>query len=99
MEALRSARISAMRQQQTARAENLAKGHGQYRMISQDEFLTEVTGSTWVALHFFHKEVREGVMGRQRATQTQAKSRLSPNLPPSPPTSPNPLTLSLSAAR
>ena len=56
MEALRSARMNAMRAQQTARAENLAKGHGQYRYISQDEFLTEVTGSEWVALHFFHKE-------------------------------------------
>lgn len=56
MEAIRNARINAMRLQAGERAENLAKGHGTYRYISQDEFLTEVTTSKWVALHFFHKE-------------------------------------------
>ncbi|GMI01215.1 hypothetical protein TrST_g7002 [Triparma strigata] len=56
MEALRAKRISHMRQKQIDRAENLAKGHGSYRIITQDEFLNEVTTSKWVALHFFHKE-------------------------------------------
>jgi len=45
-----------MRQQQIERAENQAKGHGSMRLITQDEFLTEVTGSKFVAVHFFHRE-------------------------------------------
>ena len=56
MEALRAKRISNMRQQQMDRAENIAKGHGTYRLSTQDEFLDQVTTSKWVALHFFHKE-------------------------------------------
>jgi len=56
MEALRSARMMAMRHQAGERAENIAKGHGTYRHISQDEFLAEVTASKWCAFHFYHKE-------------------------------------------
>lgn len=56
MEQMRNIRMQHMRQQAGERAENLAKGHGQYRHISQDEFLTEVTASKWCAIHFFHKE-------------------------------------------
>ena len=55
MEAIRSSRMTEMRAVQSERAENLAKGHGQYRHITQDEFLNEVTGSKYVAIHFFHK--------------------------------------------
>lgn len=57
LEALRQRRLQEMRQVQMKRAENLAKGHGQYRTIGQDEFLPECTGSSeWVVVHFFHKE-------------------------------------------
>mmetsp|Transcript_12324 Transcript_12324/g.22386 ORF Transcript_12324/g.22386 Transcript_12324/m.22386 type:complete len:162 (-) Transcript_12324:163-648(-) len=34
----------------------MAKGHGQYRTISQDEFLPECTCSDYVCIHFFHDE-------------------------------------------
>ena len=55
MEAIRNCRMQEMRATQSERAENLAKGHGQYRHIGQDEFLPEVTSSKYVAVHFFHK--------------------------------------------
>ena len=37
-------------------AEHKAKGHGEIRTISQDEFLSECTSSKYVVVHFFHKE-------------------------------------------
>jgi thiol-disulfide isomerase/thioredoxin len=55
--ALRQQRLNVLRHQQTQRADWLAKGHGQYRIITQDEFLTECTGSSpWVVVHFAHDE-------------------------------------------
>lgn len=57
LEAIRQKRMEEMRQSQVKHAENLARGHGQYRTIGQDEFLPECSGgSEWVAIHFFHKE-------------------------------------------
>ena len=53
---IRRQRMEEMRQNQMKRAENIAKGHGQYRLIHQDEFLPECTGSEWVVVHFFHNE-------------------------------------------
>ncbi len=52
----RQARMSQLKQTHEARAENLAKGHGQYREIAQDEFLPEVTGSSRVVAHFYHND-------------------------------------------
>ncbi|CAN0408120.1 unnamed protein product [Ectocarpus sp. 8 AP-2014] len=45
-----------MKRVHEARAENIAKGHGQYREIVQDEFLPEVTSSEKVVVHFYHKD-------------------------------------------
>ena len=57
LDAIRQKRLEEMKQVQIKRAEDIAKGHGQYRTISQDEFLPECTGSSeFVAVHFFHKE-------------------------------------------
>jgi thioredoxin-like negative regulator of GroEL len=57
LEAIRQKRLFEMKNAQAKHAENLAKGHGQYRTITQDELLPECTGSSeWVAIHFFHKE-------------------------------------------
>lgn len=53
---LREKRLKEIRTAELQRLENLAKGHGQYREIVQDEFLTEVTGSFHVICHFYHKE-------------------------------------------
>lgn len=36
--------------------ENKIKGHGQYREITEEEFLPNVTGSKNVLVHFYHKD-------------------------------------------
>lgn len=56
LEAIRNRRMMEMRQAQIERAENISKGHGQYRWITQDEFLKECVGSKYVCVHFFHNE-------------------------------------------
>eukprot|EP00591_Stephanopyxis_turris_P013554 CAMPEP_0195510052 /NCGR_PEP_ID=MMETSP0794_2-20130614/2815_1 /TAXON_ID=515487 /ORGANISM="Stephanopyxis turris, Strain CCMP 815" /LENGTH=333 /DNA_ID=CAMNT_0040637403 /DNA_START=10 /DNA_END=1011 /DNA_ORIENTATION=- len=56
LEAIRNNRLQQIRDSQMKQAENLGKGHGQYRLIYQDDFLHECTGSEYVAAHFFHKE-------------------------------------------
>jgi hypothetical protein len=57
LEALRERRMLEMKQQQAQRAENVAKGHGELRTITEDEFLPECTGSSeWIVVHFFHNE-------------------------------------------
>ncbi len=54
---IRQSRLAELRQLQSQRAEHLSLGHGQYRTITQDEFLPECTGkSKYVAVHFFHQE-------------------------------------------
>lgn len=45
-----------MKSQSIEKAENLGKGHGQYREINQDEFLAEVTSSQRVICHFYHRD-------------------------------------------
>jgi thiol-disulfide isomerase/thioredoxin len=57
IELIRQRRLDQLRQQQTQEALHKSLGHGQYRTISQDEFLTECTGqSIYVAVHFFHRD-------------------------------------------
>ncbi|CAM9910203.1 unnamed protein product, partial [Ectocarpus sp. 12 AP-2014] len=53
---IRESRLREMKRVHEARAENIAKGHGQYREIFQDEFLPEVTSSEKVVVHFYHKD-------------------------------------------
>ncbi|CAN0044278.1 unnamed protein product [Ascophyllum nodosum] len=53
---IRESRMREMKRVYEARAANLAKGHGQYREIVQDEFLPEVTSSEKVVVHFYHKD-------------------------------------------
>ena len=33
-----------------------AQGHGEYREITEEEFLKEVCASQWVVVHFYHRE-------------------------------------------
>ena len=55
--AIRERRLREMREKQMKAAEQKSLGHGEVRLISQDEFLPECTGkSEYVAVHFFHKE-------------------------------------------
>lgn len=57
LEAIRNQRLWQLKQKQQEHAENMARGHGQYRTIAQDDFLPECAGSSeWVAIHFFHAE-------------------------------------------
>jgi hypothetical protein len=53
---LREQRLRQIKASQMQKLENLGKGHGQYREITQDEFLAEVTSSTWVVCHFYHRD-------------------------------------------
>lgn len=53
---LRQARLSQLKQAYEEKQQLLAKGHGEYREIAQDEFLKEVTGSPLVAVHFYHND-------------------------------------------
>jgi hypothetical protein len=53
---LREQRLKQIRNEQREKIENIAKGHGQFREISQDEFLTEVTSSARVICHFYHRD-------------------------------------------
>lgn len=56
LESIRQARLAQLKKEQVQRNENVAKGHGQYRTISQDEFLPECTSSEKVVVHFAHDE-------------------------------------------
>jgi WD40 repeat protein len=57
LENLRDQRLAELQYAQQQKMNDLAKGHGEVRTISQDEFLPECTGSSdYVAVHFFHKE-------------------------------------------
>lgn len=57
LEAFRQRRLAELKQSQAKEAENKAKGHGEVRTISQDEFLPECTGSSkFVTVHFYHDE-------------------------------------------
>ncbi|RLN84066.1 hypothetical protein BBJ28_00008350 [Nothophytophthora sp. Chile5] len=56
LDRLRATRLKQLKREFEQKQELLAKGHGEYREIAQDEFLKEVTGSPLVAVHFFHRD-------------------------------------------
>ena len=56
---LKEARMRQIRSQHQQKIENLGKGHGQYREITQDEFIQEITGSMSVICHFFHRDFQK----------------------------------------
>ena len=53
---LRDFRKKQLLMEHEQKLENLGKGHGQYREIIQDEFLSEVTSSNHVICHFYHRD-------------------------------------------
>ena len=53
---IRSQRLKQIRDSQREKLENIGKGHGQYREITQDEFLNEMISSKKVICHFYHSE-------------------------------------------
>lgn len=48
--------MEKLKKEHKERLENLAKGHGSYREIVQDEFLKQVTTSEHVIVHFYHND-------------------------------------------
>lgn len=56
LNALRLRRLNEIKQEAERKAQNLSKGHGQYRTIYQDNFLTECCSSDYVAVHFYHND-------------------------------------------
>ena len=56
---IKEARLRQIRSQHKQKLENIGKGHGQYREITQDEFIQEITGSMSVICHFFHRDFQK----------------------------------------
>jgi hypothetical protein len=56
LRSLREQRLQQLRGNQREKMENMAKGHGEYREVTQDEFLPAVTGSKRVVCHFYHND-------------------------------------------
>lgn len=66
---LRERRLAELKAAAREKDENLSKGHGQYREIAQDGFLTEVTGSKKVLVHFYHNDFQRcKIMDKHLAT-------------------------------
>ncbi|KAI4386777.1 hypothetical protein MLD38_004679 [Melastoma candidum] len=56
LEKLHADRIAALKKEAEKRQELKNHGHGEYREITEGDFLGEVTGSEKVICHFYHKE-------------------------------------------
>ena len=56
LDKIRMKRLGQIAAASQVRQEQLAKGHGQYRAIVQDDFLKEVTGSDYTVCHFYHND-------------------------------------------
>lgn len=56
LEAIKAKRLREMKRETKEMIENKAKGHGEYREISQDEFLPTVTDTKRVVCHFYHRD-------------------------------------------
>jgi hypothetical protein len=56
LEKLHAERINALKREAEKRQKLQQKGHGEYREITEGEFLGEVTKSPRVVCHFYHRE-------------------------------------------
>ncbi|KAJ0988595.1 hypothetical protein J5N97_006951 [Dioscorea zingiberensis] len=56
LEKLHAERIAALKKEAEKRQVLKRQGHGEYREISEGDFLGEVTGSEKVICHFYHRE-------------------------------------------
>ncbi|KAM0936131.1 putative Thioredoxin domain-containing protein [Dioscorea sansibarensis] len=56
LEKLHAERIAALKKEAEKRQVLKRQGHGEYREISEGDFLMEVTGSERVICHFYHRE-------------------------------------------
>jgi len=53
---LQSKRLADMQKKFALEQQFHRQGHGEYREITEEEFLKEVCGSQWVVVHFHHRE-------------------------------------------
>merc|ERR1719164_245556 len=53
---LQAKRLADLQKKHALEKQFHAQGHGEYREITEEEFLKEVCGSQWVVIHFYHKE-------------------------------------------
>lgn len=56
LEKLHAERIAALKKEAEKRQHLKRQGHGEYREITEGDFLGEVTGSELVICHFYHRE-------------------------------------------
>ncbi|XP_057445371.1 thioredoxin domain-containing protein PLP3A-like [Lotus japonicus] len=56
LEKLHADRIAALKKEAEKRESWKKKGHGEYREITEGDFLSEVTGSAKAICHFYHRE-------------------------------------------
>jgi hypothetical protein len=56
LEKLHAERIAALKKEVEKREVLKRQGHGEYREITEGDFLGEVTGSEKVICHFYHRE-------------------------------------------
>ena len=56
LRSMRAERLANIKTKQQLHQENMAKGHGQYTEITEEQFLPLVTKTKFVILHFFHKD-------------------------------------------
>ncbi|BBN18203.1 hypothetical protein MPTK1_8g00610 [Marchantia polymorpha subsp. ruderalis] len=56
LERLHAERIAALKKEAEKRQVLARKGHGEFREVTEGDFLGEVTGTERVVCHFFHKE-------------------------------------------
>jgi len=53
---LQSKRLADLQKRYALERQFHAQGHGEYREITEEEFLKEVCNSQWVVIHFYHHE-------------------------------------------
>jgi thiol-disulfide isomerase/thioredoxin len=56
LDAIKAKRLREMKRETKEMIKNKAKGHGEYREISQDDFLPCVTDTKRVVVHFYHRD-------------------------------------------
>lgn len=56
LEKLHAERIASLKKEAEKRQEQKKQGHGEYREVTEGDFLGEVTGSELVICHFYHRE-------------------------------------------
>ncbi|CAA0839250.1 Thioredoxin domain-containing protein PLP3B [Striga hermonthica] len=56
LEKLHADRIASLKKEAEKRQKLTMKGYGEYREITEADFLSEVTGSEKVICHFYHRE-------------------------------------------